>query len=82
MAVGDEEEDANEEEVVTRSVHIPSPSLLVHSSDLNTPVLLKSNATLRSSAREEDGEAQKSFKFTEKNFAPLYFTRICPSDRR
>ncbi|KZP31044.1 hypothetical protein FIBSPDRAFT_1037899 [Athelia psychrophila] len=35
---------------------------------------LKHDAALRSTAREEDEEAQKSFKLAGKNFVPLYFT--------
>ncbi|KZP19949.1 hypothetical protein FIBSPDRAFT_892339 [Athelia psychrophila] len=43
---------------------------------------LKYDAALRSPARKEDVEAQKSFKFVDENFAPMYFIRTYPSDTR
>lgn len=43
---------------------------------------LKYDHSLRSTARDADEEAQQSFKFAEENFAPLYFIRSYPSDKK
>ncbi|KAF7981558.1 hypothetical protein HWV62_33167 [Athelia sp. TMB] len=43
---------------------------------------LEYDPSLRSGTRDDDEEAQKSFEFAEKNFAPLYFIRSYPSDKK